>query len=526
MPQIAYCPIVPRSGQSGCHSPDRIALLIPLSPDRLAPERASRRSLPARRLVVLLAVTAGVAIAAPPAAAEGLREALVQAYRTNPTLQSARADQRALDETVPIERADGLPRLSASGSFTEYLHDSGKTPTSPERQLSGQVSLGVPIYSGGAVRNSVGAAKSRIEAGRADLRGTESSVFSQVVAAYMDVNLSEAVVDLRRNLVKVLETDLRATTDRFEIGELTRTDVAQSEARLQLAKGDARSAEASLIAARESYIQLVGTAPGRLEPPPPLPNLPASPEEALAAALDSNPDLIAAKARTRAAERDVAVAGSLRLPRLELFGTGSGSDYLGTLGGSTSNLFDQSSTSASAGLRATIPLFQGGLPAALRRQSQARAAAAMEREIAMERDIVAQVRATYSSWQATNEIIASSQTAVAAAELSLQGVRAENSVGNRTVLDILNAEQELLQARVRLVTARSNAYVAGFSLLAAIGKAEARDLGLDGGPLYDPQINYERVRGKLFDWDDDPAPRPVSTRTVDSAPQDAELRDR
>lgn len=144
----------------------------------------------------------------------------------------------------------------------------------------------------------------------------------------------------------------------------------------------------------------------------------------------------------------------------------------------------------------------------------------------MERDIVAQVRATYSSWQATNEIIASSQTAVAAAELSLQGVRAENSVGNRTVLDILNAEQELLQARVRLVTARRNAYVAGFSLLAAIGKAEARDLGLDGGPLYDPQINYERVRGKLFDWDDDPAPRPVSTRTVDSAPQDAELRDR
>jgi len=474
----------------------------------------------------IIAAGAGAGLLAAPAQGEDLREALSQAYRTNPTLQSARADQRALDETLPIERADGLPRASATGSYTEYLHDSGKTPTSPDRLLSGQVTLAVPVYSGGAVRNAMQAAKGRIEAGRADLRGTESSVFAQVVAAYMDVILSEAVIELRRNLVKVLETDLQATTDRFEIGELTRTDVAQSEARLQLARGDARSAEANLIAARETYIRLVGAAPSRLEPPPPLPNLPASPDAALADALDSNPDLIAAKARTRAAERDIAVAGATRLPRLELFAGGSGSDYLGTLGGATSNLFDQSSTSASAGLRATIPLYQGGLPAALRRQSQARAAAAMEQEIAIERDVVAQVRAAYSSWQATGEIIASSQTAVAAAELSLQGVRAENSVGNRTVLDILNAEQELLQARVRLVTARRNAYVAGFSLLAAMGRAEARDLGLDGGPLYDPAVNYRRVSGKLFDWDSDPAPRAQSTRTIDTAVQNADPHDR
>jgi len=474
----------------------------------------------------MVAAAGGLAVLAAPAGAEDLRDALLHAYRTNPTLQSARASQRALDETLPIERADGMPRISASGSYTEYLHDSGRTPTSPDRLLSGQVSLAVPVYSGGAVRNSLQAAKSRIEAGRADLRATESSLFAQVVAAYMDVILSEAVVDLRRNLVKVLETDLQATTDRFEIGDLTRTDVAQSEARLQLARGDARSAESNLIAARETYIRLVGAPPARLAPPPPLPNLPDAPETALAVALDSNPDLIAAKARTRAADRDIAVAGATRLPRLEAFASGSGSDYLGTLGGATSGLFDQTSTAASAGLRATIPLFQGGLPAALRRQSQARASAAMEQEIAVERDVVAQVRATFSSWRATDEIIASSETAVAAAELSLQGVRAENSVGNRTILDILNAEQELLQARVRLVTARRNAYVAGFSLLAAIGKAEARDLGLDGGPLYDPQINYDRVRGKLFDWDDDPAPRAGSTRTVDTPPQDAEVRDR
>jgi outer membrane protein len=148
----------------------------------------------------------------------------------------------------------------------------------------------------------------------------------------------------------------------------------------------------------------------------------------------------------------------------------------------------------------------------------------MEDEIATERNVIAQVRSAYSSWRAANEIITSTQSAVDAATLSLEGVRAENSVGNRTILDILDAEQELLQARVRLVTARRNAYVAGFSLLAAMGKAEAQDLGLDGGPLYDPEINYKRVRGKWFDWDDDPAPKPQSTRTVDTPVQDGEIQ--
>lgn len=473
----------------------------------------------------LLAVGPGLlaAAASTPALADDLRGALVQAYQTNPTLQGARASQRALDETVPIERAAGLPGVTSTGTYSEFLKDSDKTPTSPERLFSGQVSLGVPIYSGGGVRNSIRAAKTRVGAGQADLRGTESDIFSQVVAAYMDVILNQSVVGLQRNLVKVLETNLKATRDRFEIGDLTRTDVAQSQSRLQLARGDARSAESNLIAAKERYIQLVGTPPKALEAPPPLPNLPASPDEAVSGALQDNPDLIAAKERSKAADFDIASASASRLPRVEVFTTGTYSDYMGTLGGATSNLFDQSSTGATAGVRATIPLFQGGRPAALRRQAQARAAASMEQEIAVERSVIAQVRAAYSSWQAANEIIMSSETAVAAAELSLEGVRAENSVGNRTILEILNAEQELLQSRVRLVTAQRNAYVAGFSLLAAMGKAEAQDLGLEGGPFYDPQLNYDRVRGKVFDWDDDPAPVAKATRTVDTPAQDGEV---
>jgi outer membrane protein len=184
------------------------------------------------------------------------------------------------------------------------------------------------------------------------------------------------------------------------------------------------------------------------------------------------------------------------------------------------------STGATAGLRATLPLFQGGRAGALIRQSQARQSVALENAIATERDVIATVRAAYSSWQASNEIIASTQTAVAAAELSLEGVRAEQTVGNRTILDFLDAQQELLRAQVQLVTARRNAYIAGFTLLAAMGHAEARDLGLEEfGTLYDPVANYDRVRGQIWDWSNDPNPTTESTRTVDIPAQDAEIRD-
>ncbi len=175
-------------------------------------------------------------------------------------------------------------------------------------------------------------------------------------------------------------------------------------------------------------------------------------------------------------------------------------------------------------MRATIPLFQGGRPAAQERQAQARSAAALEQEIGTERSVIAQVRAAFSSLQAANAIIASTQQAVSAAELSLEGVRAENTVGNRTILNILDAQQELLRAQVQLVTARRNAYVAGFTLLAAMGRAEARDLGLgDEGLLYDPQVNYDRVKNKIWDWASDPDPEAQSTRTVDTPTQDGEI---
>ncbi len=469
-------------------------------------------------LAGLLAGSALSASIAPPAHADTLREALTQAYQTNPTLQAARAQQRATDEGVAIERAAGRPNVSVTGNYIEFLKTSGNSFTAPDRTIQVGPDLTVPVYQGGAVKNAIRAADERVAAGRADLRGTESSIFSQVVAAYMDVLQAEALVGLNINQVQVLATDVQAAGDRFEIGDLTRTDVAQSQSRLALAEGDLRTAQSNLIGARETYIRLVGEMPTNLQPPPPLPNLPDNPNMAVDVAIERNPDLLAARERAQAARYDVRVAGSSRLPRVNVFTGVDYSNFFGTLGGGgdpTIANFAQSELTANAGVQFTIPIYQGGRPAALQRQAQAREGAALEQIILAERSVVAQVRAAFASYRASLSIIDSSRTAVSAAELSLEGVRAENSIGNRTVLDVLNAEQELLVSRVQLVTARRNAYVAGFTLLAAMGLAEARDLGLDGGTLYDPITNYDRVSGQWWDWQRDPDPMPVATRTVD-----------
>lgn len=472
----------------------------------------------------LFPTVAVAAFACAPAHADTLREALIAAYETNPTMTGARAGQRALDETVPIAKADGLPNATSDFGFQENFLRSANSFTAPLRQSTAGGSVTVPIYAGGAVKNAVRAAKTRVQAGKHDLRGTESSLFSNVVATYMDVIRDTAIVDLNRANVGVLTVNLEATSDRFEIGDLTRTDVAQSEARLEGAKGDLETARANLIRSKENYIALVGRVPGELKPPPPLPNLPKTPDEAADIALANNPDLMASKDRSRAAEYDIKLARAARKPRLETYAQGRYVNFHGTLGGAIAGAtFIQEQSTAEAGIRATIPIYQGGRPSAQIRQAQARSSQAYEQEILTERSIIAQTRAAFSSWRASERVIQSSERAMAAAALSLEGVRAENTVGNRTILDILNAEQELLNAQVQLVTARRNAYVAGFSLLAAMGRAEARDLGLDGGTLYDPDVNYNRVKNVIYDFQSDPNPEPEATRTVDTQAQTADI---
>ncbi|NJC32748.1 outer membrane protein [Sphingomonas jejuensis] len=471
--------------------------------------------------IILLAGASLLAVA--PARADTLREALAAAYERNPTLTGARAQLRATDENVPISRAAGLPTLGATGQYDENVIQASSNFNAPLRSGFAGGQLSVPLYLGGQVRNNIRAAERRVDAGAAQLRGTEASVFSQVVAAYNDVIRDQAIVALNRENVNVLQVNLRATNDRFEVGDLTRTDIAQSQSRLALAEADLRSAEAQLISSRERYIQLVGDTPDALEPPPQLGNLPSDPDAAVTVAIENNPDLEAVARELEATGFDVRAARALRGPRLSAVGTVGYTNFLGSLRANAIGVpIDQGQLTAGVGLQGTLPLFQGGLPAARVRQAQARQSATIERGIEIERSVIAQTRAAFASWQASLRAIQSSQVAVDASTLSLEGVRAENSVGNRTIIEILNAQQELLIAQVNLVSARRNAYVAAFTLLAAMGRAEARDLGLDGGTLYDPAVNRARVRNRIWDYDEDETPTAVSTRTVDTPAQNPE----
>jgi outer membrane protein len=474
------------------------------------------------RVSVLLAGVALLAVVAVPAGADTLREALVKAYNTNPGLAAERANVRASDENVPIAKAQGRPNVGVTGNYTENaLNSSQNTLLSPDRQLTANAQLAVPVYSGGRVRNSIKGAETRVDASRMQLRGTESDTFVGVVGAYMDVIRDEAIVGLNKENVKVLEVNLQAAKDRFQVGDLTRTDVAQSDARLSVARGQLEQAQAQLISSKESYIRVVGTPPGQLEDPPALPNLPAAPDTAVDVALKNNPVLLAAQRNGDATRFDIDAAKGARLPTLSGVVGGNYFNYLGSYGSGTSPKPGQTGSAGTVGLQFSVPLYQGGGPSAQVRQAQARRAQALEQATDTERGVIAQTRSAYAIWKSSLEVIASSQQAVEANKLSLEGVRAENSVGNRTILDILNAEQELLNSQVTLVTAQRDAYVAGFALLAAMGQAEARDLGLDGGALYDPLTNYNRVKGKWSDWDIDPSYKPIGTSTRDTPPQDS-----
>ncbi len=479
------------------------------------------------RKVVPSLLALATAIAVPQVAgAETLAEALARAYRNNPTLSAARANQRAIDEEVPIAKADGRPDAGIGSTYTENLDQAASQAGTIDRNLRSQASINVPIFSGGTVRNSIAAARLRSAAGRSDLRAVEADLFSNVVAAYLDVIRDSAVVQLNEQNVTALDTNLRATRDRFEVGDLTRTDVAQSEARLALARADLENARAQLIASKENYTALVGVPPENLAPPPRFAGLPESVEVAVSSALRDNPDIAAAALASNAARYDVRATEGLIAPRISAFASGAYDTNLGSgSAAGTSFSVRNDSHSVAVGATLTLPLYQGGRPAALQRQASAREASAIERSIATERSVIAQTRASFASWRAALGTIRSTQTAVEATSLSLQGVRAENSVGTRTILDILNAEQEALNARVQNVSAQRNAYVAAFRLLANMGQADASDLGIDPSILIDPEANFRRVQGKIWDFDFAPAPQPVTSSTRDTPPQDASTDD-
>ncbi|MBA2467370.1 MAG: TolC family outer membrane protein, partial [Sphingomonas sp.] len=386
------------------------------------------------------------------ASADTLREALVSTYRANPTITGQREVLRATDANVAIARAAGRPQVSAVVGINRDLTRSGILDVGSKGPTANVgVDLSYPLFNGGSVRNSVRAAETRVEAGRATLRAVEGDIFTEAVAAYMDVIRDRAIVELNANNVRVLTTNLQATSDRFEIGDLTRTDVAQSEARLQIGRANLATAQGRLTASEENYRRVIGKRPDALAPPPPLPPLPATSDEAARIALANNPDLIAVTQQASAAGLDVRVARASRLPTVSSVVSGN---YVNALGGNSIPGAPSTGTETSAGLNARVPLYQGGLPAARIRQAQALEGQLMEQTIATERAVISATRSAFANYRAAQNAIASNDVAVRANELALEGARAERSVGTRTVLDVLNAEQELLNSQVALVTAR------------------------------------------------------------------------
>ena len=473
-------------------------------------------------------------IAATPAVrAETLQQALIDAYDSNPDLTTQRAAVRALDEGTAIAAAGGRPYVAATVGVAEQFQSVGGFSHSNDegRALTAVANLNVPFFSGGRVKNGIRAADRRIDAGRETLRSVENTVLVGVVTAYLDTQRDAVVVDLNRNQVKVLQEELRASNDRFQVGDLTRTDVAQSQARLANAQSNLSLAEAQLIASQENYRRVVGHAPGVLAPPPPLPPLPGTAEQAVDQAVAYNPTLGAARLEERAAALDVQVAKANRLPTLQ---ASSGLNYINTLnsggssnggtnvipgtttGGVSSTPIISTSnveTSTTVGISATVPLYQGGLVSAQVRQANDRRSQALEQIAVAERNAVASARNAYEGVQSSNAVIKASQTAVDANTLALEGTHQENLVGSRTILDVLNAQQELLNARVTLVRAQRDAYVAGYTLLSAIGRADADSLGLPVA-RYNPQDNYNRVRHVWSDWSNGPEVKPVANKTA------------
>jgi len=465
-------------------------------------------------LMAAAAAATGALLLGGAAGAETLREALVQTYNSNPTITGQRAQVRVLDENVSVARAGLRPQVSGTAGINQDVLTTRRIGSS--RDFSAGVDVSYPLFNGGRVRNQIRAADTRVQAGRATLRAVEGDVFTEAVSAYNDVIRDRSIVTLNESQVRVLETNLQASRDRFEVGDLTRTDVAQSEARLALARSGLATAQGRLRGSEENYRRVIGALPEDLQPPPPLPALPATAEQAVEIALASNPDVISIAAQARAAGLDVSVARADRLPTVSAV---SSSRYLNALGTQPVATLPNSEASLGAGVQARIPLYQGGVVGARVRQAQAQQSQLLEQGIAVERAVVANALAAFATYRASLDAIRSNEVAVSANSLALEGTRAEQTVGTRNVLDVLNAEQELLNSQVALVTARRDNYVAGFALLNAMGQAEAEDLNLDtGGPLYDPVANYNRTIRRASDWGTDPAPVPVATRTAPAAP--------
>ena len=438
------------------------------------------------------------------ALADTLFGAMEKAYVTNPTLDSARAGQRAVDELVPQALSGWRPTVAVQGnieSFTsskkgEIVDITGDTEdflvTDNGTSADIAIQLNQPVFRGfGTVERTKGA-EARVDASRQNLLETEQQVLFNVVQAYMSVYAGRQFVALRKQDVAALQAQVKASQERFAVGEITRTDVAQSEARLAESQSALVDAQTQLARDVAYYIQVVGNEPGKLSYPKVV-KIPPSLKAALDKASEINPRLLAQSFVELAANSDIGVAFSNLLPSADVIATGFASDpYI------TEKNNEISSASIAASL--TVPLYEAGLVYSQVREAKQRASQSRIQVIEIARDIRRAVASSWNSYVGLAQIIKNTKTQVNAAQLALNGVQQEYQAGTRTTLDVLNAQRELVFAQVLQVRAERDRVIAGYQLLAAIGHLTAQNVGLNVA-VYDPEANYRRVRNKWIGTD-------------------------
>ena len=452
-----------------------------------------------------VAVSAAAVMLTVSASADSLFGAMEKAYVTNPTLNSARAGQRATDELVPQALSGWRPTIGVSADVNRTRTSKEGvpvfTPNGPvvdslaiNNATSGDVAIQLdqPLFRGFGTVNSTKAAEARVDAGKQNLLGTEQQVLFDVVQAYMDVYANRQFVALRRQDVAALQAQVKAAQDRFNVGEITRTDVAQAQARLAEAQTFLVNAQTDLARAVASYVQVVGQEPGKLSYPKVV-DVPNSLKMALDVAGEINPQLLAQAFVEVALNSDVKVAFSNLLPGADLVAAASGSDP------DFAQSKDRSSV-VQVGAQLSIPLYESGYVYSQVRQAKQLASQSRIQVIEVARAVRQAVASSWNAYVGLAQIIKNTRTQVSAAQLALNGVQQEYQAGTRTTLDVLDAQRDLVQAQVLQVTAERNRVVSGYQLLAAIGHLTAKDVGLSV-PIYDPNENYKRVRDKWIGTD-------------------------
>ena len=424
------------------------------------------------------------------ASAETLESALARAYGNNPTLNSQRANVRATDENVAIAKSGYRPIVNATAdvgrTYSDVTRPGGQGGVSRLTPRGVGVEVNQNIFNGNRTRNSVRQAESSVLGARETLNNNEQNVLSDAATAYMDVLRDTAILDLQRNNVEVIDEQLRQTRDRFNVGEVTRTDVAQAESRLALARSQASAAEAQLRTSIATYRQVIGVEPRQLAPGRPLDRLlPRSVDAALRVAFNEHPAIKAAQHGVDVAELQVRIEQGALAPQLGVRGAVD-QRYDTQVGGDRA-------FSASVVAQLVVPIYEGGQAYASTRQAKETAGQRRLEADSIRDQVRAAVISSWGQLEAARAQITAAQAQVDAAETALNGVREEARVGQRTTLDVLNAQQELLNARVNLITAQRERVVFSYLVVQAMGRLNSRALGLSVNH-YSPKIHYDQVK--------------------------------